>query len=264
MDSLRVQKPGITHLDLKANARGWTSDPSPTLLPIIQRLKASPSPWSDRLVSLEIANNIVLQDFLRDASETTWPNLKKLKLTGVEDLRLTDPGIDRDEDDTNALVDETGIIIIGALITALPCMPKAKEVRVKLVCRTNWHNKGFKIKIHLGNITRVEKVGKMLHCGDKFVPDSTNGVAKVQGIELPGGVAAELQDVVRSYGRQELEVFACTDVGYCYRREPHRPCMQWNRQTGSWGPVFENDMDMFIYEMGQYWEELDTLHSGLS
>lgn len=258
MDSLRVQKPGITHLDLKADTWGWESDPSPTPLPIIQRLNASPSPWSDRLVSLEIDNNIVVQDFLRDASETTWPNLKKLKLAGLEDLRLMDPGFDMTEDDTNALVDETGISVIGALITTLPCMPKATEVRIKLLCRTNWHNKGFKVKIHLGNITRAERAGKMLHCGDKFVPDSTNGVAKVEGIELPGGVAAELQDVVRSYGRQELEVFACTDVGYCYRREPHRPCTQWNRRTGSWDQVFENDLDIFIYEMGQYWWETYT------
>lgn len=257
MDSLRVHKPGITHLNLKADTGGWTSDPFP-LLPIMQRLNASPSPWSNRLVSLEIDYNIVVQDFLRDASETTWPNLKKLKLKGVEDLTLMDPVFDMDEDDTNALVDETSISVIRALITALPCIPKAKDVHVKILCRTNWHNKGFKVKIHLGNFTRAEKAGKMLHCGDKFVPDSTNGVAKMEGIELPGDVAAEMQDVVRSYARQELEVFACTEVGYCYTREPHRPCMQWNRQAGRWNPVFKNDMDILIYEMGQYWEEVNT------
>lgn len=224
----------------------------------MQRLNASPSPWSDRLVSLEIDYNIVVEDFLRDASETTWPNLKKLKLKGVEDFRLMDPAFDMDEDETNELVDETGINVIHALITALPCMPKVKDVHIKILCKSNWHNKVFEVKIHLGNFTRAEKAGKILHCGDKFVPDSTNGVAKLAGIELTGDVATELQDVVRSYARQELEVFACTDGEYWYSRELHCPCMQWNRQAGTWVTAFENDMDFFIYEMGQYWEEVNT------
>lgn len=260
MDSLLVHKPGITHLDLRADyyAKGRDPDPSPKLLPIIQRLSASPSPWSDRLVSLEIRHNIVVQDFLRDASEMMWPNLKKLKLVGFVDFRLMDPESDMDEDDTNALIDETGISVIEALIAALPCMPKATKLHVKLLCFTRLRMKELRIRIHLGNIARAEKAGKILHCGDKFVPNSTNGVARVEGMELPAGLAAELQDIVRSHRRQELEVFACTDVWYSYRREPHCPCTQWNRRTGSWDQVFANDLDIFIYEMGQYWEEADT------
>lgn len=258
MDLLRIHKPGLTHLELRVDFTEIVMRRfSPTLLPIIQRLNDSPSPWSDRLVSLKVEHNIVPQDFLRDASKITWPNLKAIKLVGAIGIEHQDDGTQVDEDDPNAVADESGSRIIEALITALPSMPKATNFQVEMIFKTL--NKAFKVSIHLGNIARTDKAGKILPCIDSFVPNSNNGMAKGYGMYLHGDTAVQLQDAVRAHRRQELEVFACGEDESYYRRRPHRPCAKWNRRTENWDPVFKNDMDMFIYEMGQFWEAVEEM-----
>lgn len=251
----------MKHLDLWFACCGlldpWVWDDSTrsqTLLPILQCLNASPSPWSDRLESLEIHYSIAVQDFLRGASHTIWPNLKRIKLVGLVYIPLVNKWY-MDEEDANAVADENGSSVIKALILALPNMPKLTRVQIKLFFNAVYIPKAFEASIHLGNIARTEKASSLQHCGDKFVPNSDNGVARVGGIYLPGELAARLQDAVRLHRRQELEVFTCTENGYYYHRKPHRPCAVWNRRTESWDPIFTNDLDIFMYEMGQYWEE---------
>lgn len=268
MESLRIHKPGLTHLELKIDfTEIGRRRFSATLPPIIQRLNDSPSPWSDRLVRLELEHNIVPQEFLRDASMIVWPNLNAIKLVGIvgverqdedDETQLDeDDGTQLGEDDLNAVADESGSKIIEALITALPSMPKATKFQIKMIFKTL--NKAFKISIHLGNLARTEKAVKILPCVDSFVPNANNGVAKGYGIYLPGDTAIQLQDAVRAHRRQDLEVFACGEDGYYDHRKSYRSCAQWNRRTENWDPVFKNDMDIFIYEMGQYWEAVDQM-----
>lgn len=260
MDSLRVNKPGLTHLDLRTPiGEPWDAIPDLALLPIIQCLNASPSPWNDRLVSLKIHRNIVVPDFLRDASKTMWPNLKTIKLMGDVPFEQPQDGSQMDEDDAVAFADKNGREVIEALIMAVPSMPKATKFRIRMNFQEGYPKKASEVSIHLGNVARTKNTAKPLPCVDTFVPSSNNGVAKVDGISLPGDLAAQLQDVVRCHRRQELEVFACTEDGHYYGRKPHVPCVQWNRKTDSWDPVFNNDMNMFIYEMGQYWEAVDEM-----
>lgn len=257
MDSLRLNKPGLTHLELRVDStQVWRHGFGPTQLPIIQSLNESPSPWSDRLVSLKVQQNIVIEDFLRDASKIIWPNLKVLKLVEAVDLEDQDNGTHADEIDAYyAAAEESGNAIIEALITALPSMPKATDFQFRVICRR--FDKGFQIFIHLGNLARTQGTAKILPCSDSFVPNSNNGVARVTGIYLPGGATVQLQDAVRCHRRQELEVFAC-GAGWSYdRRKPDGQCAHWNRRTEDWDRVFWNDMDLFIYEMGQYWEAVD-------
>lgn len=94
LDSLRAHKPGLTHLDLKAAcASFWRLKAlQSTLLPIMERLSASPSPWSDRLEILEVHHNITVPDFLRAASKVPWPKLKIIKLSGAIDVRHNNSG----------------------------------------------------------------------------------------------------------------------------------------------------------------------------
>lgn len=71
-------------------------------------------------------------------------------------------------------------------------------------------------------------------------------------VVLPGQLVTEFQDVVRQHRRQNLAVFCCRDA-------PHNdilPCTQWNKETAHWDFVFLNDMDVFIYEMGVFWDAL--------
>lgn len=260
MDSLRVEKPGVTHLDLRFpfDRLHWRPTQSTTMMPVIQSLNASPSPWSDRLVSLEIHHDIVVHDFLRHASDTMWPNLKRIKLVGAIDIRPSNTWREMDEEDATAVAGEAGRSIIGALTTVLPSMPKVTDVQIGLFFNTlNVKSNAFQANIHLGNMARTEKADQLLHCGDKFMPDSNNGVAQLGGICHPGDLAVQLQDAVWRHRRQELEVCDCTKDGYYYDRKPRRPCAEWNRRTASWHTVFKNDLDIFIYEMGQFWEDLD-------
>lgn len=160
-----------------------------------------------------------------------------------------------DEEDGKAVAGETGSSVIEALITVLPNMPKVTKIQIELLFNSYYLPEAFEAKIHLGNIARREEAGNLPHCGGNFVPNSNNGVAQVGGISLPGELAARLQDAVRCHRRQELEVCACTEDWHYYWRKPHHPCTMWNRRTESWDPVFKNDLDVFIYEMGQYWED---------
>lgn len=262
MDSLRVDKPRLVHLDLKTNLPiNRRSESTSTLLPVFQRLSDSPSPWSDRLVSLKIHHSIVVEDFLQNASKVVWPNLREIKLVGAIDGERQDWWNEVDDEVENAVADESSGRIIAALTTALPSMPKAIRFQIGMISSTDFLHKAFKVSIHLGNIAKAKKTGKELPCIASIVPDSNSGIARMSGIYPPGNTTIQLQDVVRVQRRQELEVFACGEDGYYdryryrnNRRTPHRPCARWDRRTENWEAVFGNDMDHFIYAMGQYWE----------
>lgn len=257
LDSLRVHKPGLAQLDLRAPCTNYWSPKAlqSTLLPIMERLSASPSPWSDRLESLEIHHNIAVPDFLRAASKVTWPKLKMIKLSGAVDVRHEDSGDSVDRDDANAVAGTTCQSVLEALTTALPSMPKADRVHIMMIMNTLRPTTAFEVSVSLGNTSRAEKRGKILRCGDKFVPSSDSGVVKLEGICIPGVLAGQMQDTLRQHRRLELEVFACGKVVHEYQENStHTPCVQWNQQTQSWDKVFPNDMDILIYEMGRYWE----------
>lgn len=253
MDSLRIHKPRLVHLDLRAvkGPEGWTQLGT-TLLPIMECLNASPSPWTDRLVSLKIHHNIIVKDFLLEASKTVWPRLKDIELVGVVDVNYFE-GLPVSTAE-RAAADKICSSITEALAMAVPSMPKATAFRVKMSFK-GADSTAFNISMHLGNVKPTAKPAKMLHCGSKFVSNSNNGVAKVVGMYIPGSLSTKLQEAVRHHRRQELEVFYCSEE-YVFRtsREPHRPCSQWNQGTESWDPVFANDMDILIYRMGQYYE----------
>ncbi|KAK7710819.1 hypothetical protein SLS64_005724 [Diaporthe eres] len=212
-------------------------------------LNASPSTWTDRLVSLKIHHTIIVPDFLQEASEIIWPNLKTIKLTGVMDVR--GDGTFPDSAVQHAVADKTCSSIIKSLAMVVPSMPKATTFRIRMIFNVEFRE-AFQLSMHLGNFARTDKAVKMLPCSDKFVPNANNGVAKAVGIYLSGLDATKLQDAVLCHRRQELEVFSCTQDWYTIWSDRH--CGQWNRRTESWDPAFMNDMDIFIYEMGQYWE----------
>ncbi|KAG6356401.1 hypothetical protein INS49_015789 [Diaporthe citri] len=212
MDSLQVHKPKLTHLDLRAGCV-YDLNPqifSPTLLPIMGCLNTSPSTWTDRLVSLKVHHTIVVPEFLREASKAIWPNLKTIELVGVMDVR--GDGTHPASAVQRAVAEETCSSIIEALAMVVPSMPKATTFQVRMIFNKEF-SEAFKISMRLGNFARTDKAVKMLPCGDKFVPDSNNGVAKAVGIYLSGLDATNLQDVVRCHRRQELEVFSCTEDG---------------------------------------------------
>lgn len=208
--------------------------------------------------------SVVVEDFLRSASKVVWPNLKTIKLVGAIDVEREDGWNYVNADDENAVADETSSRVIGALITALPSMPKATKFQIRMTFNPDFTHKAFKVSIHLDNNAKTEKTGRLQQpCVASFVPDSNSGVATMRGIYLPGSTTIKLQDVVRAQRRQELQLFACDGDGYydrCqYYKAPHRPCAKWNRRTESWEAVFRNNLDIFIYEMGQYWETVDHM-----
>lgn len=163
-----------------------------------------------------------------------------------------------DEHSGKAVANDAASSVIGELIAALPSMPKATKFQIRMLFNEDYRSDAFKVSLYLGNIPRAEKASNPLACGDKFVPTANNGMARLEGLCPSESLAVQLQDAVRDHRRQDLEVFSCEegDVYYFHRKPqtPHTPCLQWNRRTNSWEPAFANGLDIFIYEMGQYWE----------
>lgn len=222
-------------------------------------LTASPSPWSDRLEVLKVQHNIAVPDFVRAASQVMWPSLKTINLLGAVDGTRANDDFRVEVDDMRIVAGTTGRSTFEALTAALPSMPKVARVQITVIMNSTRRTspEAFEIGMQLGSTPRAEKGekdGKILHCGDKFVPGPDRGVVKVEGICIPGDLAGQMQDTLRNHRRLELEVFACAEECYDYHTWPLKPCVQWNRWTDSWDLAVHNGLDVLIYEMGRYWE----------
>lgn len=247
MGSLLAQKPGLAHLDLDSNWMQWNLKP---WLPIVEYLTAFSSPWSDSLASLELNHVVMIPDFFSNASKTIWPHMRTIKLVGMADTTELETHI------AYPVMAKNCSDLFGALAMAMPSMPKATKFEVTTQFSMDEAD-ALKFQMHLGNIPRSEKAAPISPCGSKFLPTSNNGTAKVDGIDLPGELATQLQDAVWLHRRQEFGVSCCTEEWprhhFCH------PCVEWNRRTGTWDSAFTNDMDELIFNMGQY---LDWMNLG--
>ncbi|KAJ0115050.1 hypothetical protein J7T55_001458 [Diaporthe amygdali] len=246
ISSLSIQNPLVTHLDLISSSDF-----------------ASSLPWNHRLVSLKLQYVVNIPRFLREASNIEWPTMKTIDLVGM----MT--AIDGDNDEGQIMAHATCRNIIEALITALPGMPKATTFRISMEFDATY-GRAFKVGMSLGDIAIHKKPAKIpprfadwrcreevfevLPCCGTFVPDFYTGTLKIAGMAIPGDLATQLQDAVRRHRRQGLEVFSCNEQWMNGERYP--PCTQWNRQKATWDVILMNDMDLFIFDMGQCWEEL--------
>lgn len=220
---------------------------------------------------LTLVHPVDVPPFLLNAGNVTWPKLKEMKLSGL----LDEPHIGSNQAQT--IVNQGCADLLTGLVAALPSMPELTTIRVCLR-PAKPHRWGFTLSMDFGTWLRswddipkpdsptyLPNEGPLKPCSNSLLPVSASAVAIVeanmfheQPIDVPGSVVTELQDTVRRYRQLELAVFQCgLDHKYGARRwMDDFPCTQWNPQTRSWDPVFSNDMDVLIYEMGKYWESM--------
>lgn len=200
--------------------------------------------------------------FLLTASDSVWPHLGKLKLKGFLDEYGQGPAgaVDSKE---QAISD-----LLEALVVALPKMPKLTKVDVRFGKRNgDYGNYDSTFQMDLDHRSDTEWQGcvRPILCVNKAVftpclslPTSVSAIAMAKLVDLPGSLVTELQAAVWKHRRRELAVFCCGKGGERGFSEPAVCCTTWNRETDTWDPALMNDMDIFIYDMGQYLWQLDN------
>lgn len=210
---------------------------------VAQCLTTAGRRWNDTLATLEIfcLNDVAL--LLEDAGKAAWPQLKTLRLVGMFDSA---PVGSRKE---------TGSRVVQCLIALLPLMPRIVTVEIDIEPYSEYQE--MFVDLYLGSSPTAT------HFTDRrdapFVPDPSNGIAKLSGFSISGQLAAELQDVVwRSRGRM-VSVFRLPgnkygiwleeddpddpgDLddfydGWDWDRAPRgyfKKCQQWNREKDAW------------------------------
>lgn len=219
--------------------------------------------WSNSLVYLKLDTVMDISQFLLTASNSVWPHLGKLKLRGIVDQY--DTGFDGALDNKA----QANSDLLEGLVVALPSMPKLTNLDVRIRepngrCFMDWDSV-FRIDLDLrrgmeshGCVKPEPWCSKLpvIPCGP--LPTSVGAIATAHLVTLPGSRVTELQAAVWKHRRLELAVFCCGGGEERGFSEPAPCCTTWNRKTDTWDPALMSEMDVFIYDMGQYLWQLDN------
>lgn len=230
---------------------------------ITKALAPLASLWSDSLVCLKLHYVMDVTQFLKTASESVWPHLYRLDLTGF--LGEYDGGLHRAVDNE----EQTSIDLLQGFISALPSMPTLARLVAKFENANTW-GAAIVLNVDLSprkNTERHDWVPPSPHrayracpskdplipCGS--LPTSVYGTIKSYHVIWPGYLVTELLDTVWQQRQLDLAVCCCQEQPGNDFFKPRVCCTQWSKETDSWVPALKNDMDILIYEMGQYWLE---------
>lgn len=226
---------------------------------ITKSLTSRVSLCSNTLVCLKLDTVMDITQFLLTASDFIWPRLGKLKLRGF--LDEYDQGPARAVDSKEQAISD----LLEALVVALPKMPRLMKVDVRLE-KHIWNcDSTFQMGLDHRGDTEWQGCIRPILCCNKAVlkpclslPTSISAIAMARLVDLPGSLVIELQAAVWKHRRLELAVFCCGKGGERGFSEPAVCCTTWNRKTDTWDLALMNDMDIFIYDMGQYLWQLDN------
>lgn len=203
-----------------------------------------------------------IAQFLLAASNSTWPHLRHLDLEGY---------LDRDVDgDVIESKQKACSGVLEGLAVALPSMRKLTRVDIVqthngysrnfLFCMdltprwdTEWHGYGPVTPFHWSNNFPIYPCGSL--------PTPVCATVKAYHMILQGPLVTELQNTVWKHRRLELAVWQCegSPKWGCHNGATSWGiCTIWNRMTDTWNPARMNDIDIFIYEMGEYWSQVNS------
>lgn len=219
--------------------------------------------WSDTLVCLKIHSVMDITQFLMTASQSVWPHLQRLDLMGF--LGERDGGLHRAVDNP----EQASIDFLQGFISALPSMPTLARLVARFEYAKTWGAGTFlsvdltprkNIELHDWVPLSSHRVYRenpskypLVPCGS--LPTFVGGTIKSYHAIWPGHLVTELLDTVWQQRQLDLAVCCCREDPEMGFFEPKVCCTQWSKETNFWVPAFKNDMDILIYEMGQYWLE---------
>lgn len=203
-----------------------------------------------------------ITQFLLTVSNSVWPHLERLDLIGFLD------NLHGDLHEAVHSKEQACSDMLQGLITALPSMPTLTRVGVRfrdpiykrwvfILCMDLSPGK------HAGGHDCSSAISwpwfpsKDPVIGCCPLPNSVSGIIKSYRITLPEHMVKQLESTVWQCRRLELSIFGCKNDPEMGFFEPGPTCTVWNRKTETWDMALMNDMDMFIYEMGQYWWEIN-------
>lgn len=229
--------------------------------------------WSNTLVSLKLDCVIDVPQFLFTvASNSMLPNLETLDVsTNIDEheRRETywsaelDPGYQY-----RACAD-----LLRGLVAALPAMRSLTKIDVRFEDQEGYNRWAGCLYIDLSTRINTKRlVFQPLQYSSHCISDAYRTVAPCSPLVteggtmvatdmvLPGRLVTEFQNTVWEYRRQKVAAFCCRDCCRDYTGSVPAvlwkllPCTQWNRETDRWDFVFSNDMDVFIWQMGVFWD----------
>lgn len=256
MIASHATKPGLRKLIIVSN-RSWPvysrHDRSDRIV-IAKAVTPQLSLWRDSLVCLRLHCVIDVPQFLLTASESPWPNLDRMDMVGIIDDGVADGDVQACND------------LLRGIIAALPSMRSLTRIGtwfnhplgglwVFSLCMDLGGRRGTERRVWHPRVCEPPVKRAVISC---CPVSGGNAILTSRGIKLPGDLVAELQSTVWEQRQVELSAFRCTEDGPSLMGTfaPTDPCTQWNKRSGSWDPAFMNDMDIFIYDMGQYWEQV--------
>jgi hypothetical protein len=244
---------------------------------IARSLTPKVSRWSQTLVSLKIDCIIDIPEFLLAASNAMWPNLETMDVVAILDKdegeeTLGSGGLDLEREYRVA-----GELLQG-LTAALPGMRSLTKFDVRFRDPTNgrWACclcMDLAAKINTKRLvwqptpstmescdTRRERHRAVVPCGSSQMTEG-GGTLVTRDVVLPGQLVTAFQDTVWECRRQEVAVCCCRDdeVRPGKKVYPVLPCTRWNKETGCWDFAFLNDLDVLIWQMGNFFEEMEGL-----
>ncbi|POS71526.1 hypothetical protein DHEL01_v210076 [Diaporthe helianthi] len=223
---------------------------------IARSLASDLSLWRTTLVCLKLNCSIDPPRFLYAARASRWTNLHRLDLVGtLDDADI--PDAKAWDSDLQARAYDN---FLQGLIACLPSMPSLMRLSMRFL--RGWKQSvlmdlGTTGKNTEGLVSREQPSSSCSHrpsrvpvtpCG-RFTTDG--GILKAHGIALSGPLVTKLQDTVWQHRGLDLDVFCCSENLEDYILCP--PCVHWNKETEIWEPAFFNEMDPFVYAMGEYW-----------
>lgn len=238
---------------------------------IADTLTPSLSLWSKTLVSLKLDCVIDIPQFLLTASKLMWPNLETMDLLGIldqDDCDKTYGSGDLDPEKEYRACTE----YLRGLVAAFPGMRSLTKLDVRFKDPTN-NEFACCLRMDLGTRINIERLVWQPTPFSNICSDSRgfgfenehaampccplmaeDGTMIARDVVLPGQLVTEFQDTVWQSRHQKVTVICCRDDAY---RSP-LPCTRWNKETNRWDFAFNNDMDVFIWQMGYLWHELDA------
>lgn len=89
------------------------------------------------------------------------------------------------------------------------------------------------------------------------------GMLVTRDVVLPGQLVTNFQNTVWQYRHQKVAVCCCRDdeVRPGTKVFPLLPCTQWNKETDCWDFAFLNNMNVLIWQMGNFFEEMERWDS---
>lgn len=227
--------------------------------------------WGETLVFLKLDCLIDIPQFLSTASKSWWPNLRILQLAAILD---EDEGSDApfsgglDPEKQYRAPQEA----LQGLTAALPFMRSLMKIDIQFRDPTT----GFwACCICVNLFTKTDLTELVYHPPRSIIMDyfarhtaivPCRCGAMIEGptlvtrdLALPGKLVSDLQEAVQQYRLQDLAAWCCriTQLRWGRLTRPFLPCTQWNKDTSNWDFSFMNDMDVFIWQMGYFWLQLD-------